>query len=120
MAIYKVTADAGATVHGEHLPQGATFEYPEDQPTIEGTELEGISVEEAGMALEQAADEAIAQAPTPKGFFTLGVQWRDGTTEAEKETSMEWVKISAESVSDLPEDVFPLCIDSYTVTRDPR
>lgn len=61
----------------------------------------------------------VAAAPLePQGFFSLHVEYREGTTEPEIEAAMNWVKVSADQLASAPEDLLPHCVKSYTVTRD--
>lgn len=54
----------------------------------------------------------------PKGFFSLEVAWREGTTESEREVAMPFIKDFTEAMGESREDHFPLCIDSLKIKRD--
>lgn len=65
---------------------------------------------------EASVTEGAAKPAEP--HFSLIVNWRPGTTEGEQEAALSWIKESSAQLSASPEDLFPLCVDSFEVKRN--
>lgn len=53
-----------------------------------------------------------------EGYFSLGVKYREGTTNAEKEACVPFIKEFTQALSEAKDDHIPWCMDSITVIRD--
>ena len=67
--------------------------------------------------LEKAVDEAIAEAPAPKMFWSVNIDWKEGSTDDERAQAEILVLPLIKGVTDSPEDHLPLCIEALTVKR---
>lgn len=109
MKSFKV-AEGAYVADGVEHPIGDVIELDESTQEVQDAVAAGVLV-----AVEAAP---APEAPKPLGFFSLDVKWREGTTEEEQAAAMPWIQESTAQMAQAAEDLFPDCIDAFTVKRD--
>lgn len=96
--------------------QDAQLGSPENPMSEEQACAAGIDVDKVKDEAEVLSDAPATEAV--KAHFSLIINWREGTTESEQEAALAWIKESSAQISASPEDLFPLCVDSFEVKRN--